>query len=147
NWHRYYVTHAYAENGTDVSLFVEAPPGCNLYVWGAQLEQAASMGPYIATTTKPASGAGGTALSTTSGLSAGSHSITATYSGDATTAASTSEALSEQITNGTVTELRSSNNPSVENQNVTFTAIVHTSGGEPTGSVEFSDGASSLATV
>lgn len=147
NWKRYSVAHRYAENGTDVSLFVEAPPGCNLYVWGAQLEEAASVGPYIATTSAAASGAGGMVTYTTAGLSAGTHALTASYAGDVNTAASTSEALSQQITNGTVTELRSSTNPSVENHSVTFTAIVHTSGDTPTGSVQFNDGSTSLATV
>lgn len=83
---------------------------------------------------------------TTSALSVGAHPITAVYSGDAKNSTSTSPALN-QVVNAieaaaTTTTLVSSLNPSLFGQSVTFTATV--TGANPTGTVQFSDGATSL---
>ena len=84
-------------------------------------------------------------------LTIGSHSIDAVYQGDAKHAGASTSTVQVVIDNGTVTSttLTSSQNPSSVGQNVTFTATVtaHSSNGIPDGTVSFSDGARSLATV
>jgi hypothetical protein len=95
---------------------------------------------------------GTSAAFTTSSLAAGSHSITATYSGDANFGASTSPTLTQVVNQAgvtaTTTTLASSVNPSNVGQSVTFTATVAPSGGAgtPTGTVTFTDGAITLGT-
>jgi large repetitive protein len=86
---------------------------------------------------------GGTATLPSPPLAAGSHSITAVYSGDGTNAASTSAALPQTVSkvNTTVT-VNSSLNPSTLGVSVTFVATVTPS--SATGSVQFTDGATSL---
>jgi hypothetical protein len=79
-------------------------------------------------------------------LAVGSYAITATYGGNDTHAASTSAPLTQTVNNktNTTTALVSSLNPSVFGQPVTFTATI--TGGAPTGSVTFKDGAVTLGT-
>lgn len=90
-------------------------------------------------------GAGGLTLSN---LTAGTHSITAAYGGDATFGGSTSAALTQTVTFATsTTGLISSSNPALVGQSVTFTAGVSGSSGIPTGTVTFTDGATSLGTA
>jgi uncharacterized repeat protein (TIGR01451 family) len=86
--------------------------------------------------------AGGQATYTTAALTAGSHSITAVYSGDATHATSTSAVLTQVVNNliATTTTVTSSLNPSVFGQSVTFTATVSSG----TGTVQFRDGAGNI---
>jgi hypothetical protein len=86
-----------------------------------------------------------TAQCATSALTAGTHSMTAVYSGDSSNSGSTSATLS-QVVNGmtaTTTTLGTSLNPSTVGANVTFTATV--TGSSPTGTVNFKDGAASIA--
>jgi hypothetical protein len=92
--------------------------------------------------------ASGKASLSTSSLGAGSHSVTAAYQGSSSFAASTSAALN-QVVNGatTTTSLASSLNPSVYWQNVTFTAVVSSGSGTPTGTVIFYDGSTSLGSA
>ncbi len=81
---------------------------------------------------------------------AGSHTITATYSGDANVLGSTSTALIETVTaasNATTTTLASSVNPAYVTEPVTYTAMVSSTGGVPGGSVTFRQGAAAVATV
>ncbi len=84
----------------------------------------------------------GAAALTTSSLPAGIFTITASYPGDSTFAASTSPGL-RQVVNSTTksttsTTLASSLNPSIYGQRVTWTATVATSGPiPPTGTVSF----------
>ena len=84
-----------------------------------------------------------------SGLSAGSHSITAKYNGDTNFAGSTSAALTQTVNQAsTTTALVSGTNPSAFGQTVTFTASVQSSSsGTPTGNVTFLDGGTSLGSV
>ncbi|MGO9228193.1 MAG: Ig-like domain repeat protein [Bryobacteraceae bacterium] len=90
----------------------------------------------------------GVATYTTSALSVGNHSITASYSGSGTYAASTSTILTQSVgVTATTTTLSSSANPSAIGQAVIFTAVVSGSGGTPTGTVTFLDGSTPLATV
>jgi large repetitive protein len=95
--------------------------------------------------------AGGASF-TTSTLTVGSHSITASYSGDSTHSPSTSTPALIQVViqaSPTTTTITSNLNPSNFGQGVTFTATITTTGanaGTPTGTVSFSDGATVLAT-
>jgi hypothetical protein len=84
----------------------------------------------------------GTATLTLSTLSAGPHSLTAAYSGDANDTTSTSAALVQIVRDTTSTSLTSSPNPSNLNQAVTFSALVSPS--SATGTVAFYRGSTSL---
>ena len=103
------------------------------------------------TTLGTASLSGGTASFTTSSpLAAGTDTIKASYSGD--TNFKTSSGTVSQTVNkdATTTALASSANPSVYGQSVTFTATVSANApgsGTPTGSVTFTNGSTTLATV
>ncbi|MGD0798642.1 MAG: Ig-like domain repeat protein, partial [Acidobacteriaceae bacterium] len=84
---------------------------------------------------------------TTSSLSGGAHSMTATYSGDSNFSSSTSTAFTQTVVNLTAsaTALLSSINPVAIGQPVTFTATVTSNGSlttTPTGSVTFYNGTS-----
>ena len=94
----------------------------------------------------------GHAAFATSSLASGLHSITAVYSGDSTFAGSVSLAFALSVgpagTSGTTTTtLSSSANPSQSGQPVTFTAAVAATGGTPTGTVTFKDGATTLGSA
>ena len=84
-------------------------------------------------------------------LAAGSHDITARYSGTAIYEASISSVLVQGVQAAkkatTVTTLVSSVNPSALNEAVTFTARVTGEGGTPTGSVRIEEGGNLLGTV
>jgi hypothetical protein len=81
---------------------------------------------------------------------AGTHTFTASYSGDGNYAAQTSSQGSLTVAKGnTTTAPASSQNPSVSGQSVTFTAtvgLVAPASGTPSGSVTFFDGGSSIGT-
>ncbi len=84
-----------------------------------------------------------TAACFTSSLTAGTHNIVATYSGDAGNAPSVSSALSQVVKSASTTALASSANPSAVGASVTFTASV--TGLAPTGNVNFTNGGVSIA--
>jgi hypothetical protein len=87
------------------------------------------------------------AVFSTATLGAGTHSITAVYSGDDNNATSTSPAFSELIEPPTTTTITSNQNPSSEGTSVTFTATVAESSGSsviPSGNVSFYDGSLAL---
>jgi len=91
---------------------------------------------------------GGMASVMVSNLAVATHSITAAYGGDTSFNASSSVVLSQVVNRAsTSTVLTSSPNPSIVNQQVTFTATVtgH-NGGTPTGSVTFKQGTTTVAT-
>ena len=94
--------------------------------------------------------AAGSATYTTTALGVGSHSITATYGGDANYTASTSGAVTQVVNKAdTTTTVESSLNPSTYGLSVTFTATVSAAapaGGTPAGTVTFKDGATVLGT-
>ncbi|MGF7179359.1 Ig-like domain repeat protein [Tunturiibacter psychrotolerans] len=102
-------------------------------------------GTHLGTVTLNASGAA--SFSTTS-LIVGTHHITASYSGDANSIASTSTLTQVVAASSTATTLITSNPDVPFGTPVTFTASV-TSGGSvtPTGTVQFEDGTTILGTV
>jgi len=92
---------------------------------------------------------GGAASLSTSSLAVGSHSITVSYSGDSNYSGATSVALSQVVSQASSTvALGSDANPAAFGQTITLTAtITPQNGGTATGSVSFTDGASSLGSV
>jgi hypothetical protein len=87
----------------------------------------------------------GKATYTTSTLTAGSHSITASYGGNTTYNASTSSTLTQTVNKAnSTTTLASSANPSIYGSSVKFTATVTAS--TCTGTVTFKDGTTTLGT-
>jgi hypothetical protein len=93
------------------------------------------------------SGNSRTAACTTSTLTVATHSIVASYAGDVGNNASNSATLSQVVNSAgpapTTTALASSKNPSTVGTAVTFTATV--AGSNPTGTVNFKDGANSIS--
>jgi len=91
---------------------------------------------------------GGMATYQDASLTAGTHSLTAVYSGDANYSASTSAPFGQTVNSSrhsTTTTLVSSANPSAPGQAVTFTATVTTSGlGTPSGVITWWDGSTEL---
>ncbi|MEO5935590.1 MAG: Ig-like domain repeat protein [Terriglobales bacterium] len=88
----------------------------------------------------------GVATFSTSALAAGTHTITASYAGNASFAASNSAGISQVAKINTTTGLQSSANPSTAAQNVTFTATVTNSGAAATGSISFRDNGVEIGT-
>jgi len=86
---------------------------------------------------------------TVSNLSTGSHSITASYSGDSNLQPSTSSALTQTVNQDSTTTVVSSNtNPSSFGQSTLLFANVQPAfGGTATGTITFLDGATALGTV
>src|SRR5262249_30486947 len=90
----------------------------------------------------------GSASISISTLTVGTHPLTATYSGSATFAASTSATVNQIVNPGTsATPLPSPPNPSIAGQPVTLTATVASPAGVPTGTVTFRDGATVIGTA
>ena len=94
---------------------------------------------------------GNTATFATTALTAGGHSITSIYNGDANFGGSTSPALTQTVNPSqgtTTTTIASSINPSTAGQPVTFTATVAVKSGmgTPTGTVNFNDGGTLIGT-
>jgi hypothetical protein len=87
----------------------------------------------------------GQAAFSTSALSGGSHSITAVYGGDTNFTGSASSTLTQAVDpTSSSTGVGASSNPTTFGTSVTFTATVSGSGGTPSGTVTFKDGASTL---
>jgi sugar lactone lactonase YvrE len=90
--------------------------------------------------------ASGVATYSTTQLSVGPHSLSVQYAGDTSNASGQSNVVSEVIQQATTgTTLSSSNITAPVGSQVTFTAVVtSTNGPEPTGTVQFNDGSTSL---
>lgn len=153
-------THSLAVSETTSSTTLQASP--NPAVVGQPVTLTATVsctvGPPTGTVTffdgptplgtSPLNGAGVATLTTTS-LSIGSHPLTGQYSGDVNCPASISNTVNEVIQQGTSTThlAASQTNPSF-GQPITLTATVScTAGGAPTGTVTFSEGATTIGTV
>ena len=118
--------------------------GDTVLVWGPQLEESSTVGPYIATNGSAASGSGGLATFTTSSLPPGSDPITAVYGGDTNDAASTSAPLTQTVTAVAPTlSVATSGSPSISGAFVTFTATISSG---PTGTITFYDGGTPIGT-
>jgi hypothetical protein len=87
---------------------------------------------------------GDSAPCTTSGLSLGSHSITASYSGDSQDESAVSSPLIQVVKQSVALSLTVQPNPAVVNSSVTFTFTATSAAGTPTGSVTFYDGTTAL---
>jgi Bacterial Ig-like domain (group 3)/Bacterial lectin/Concanavalin A-like lectin/glucanases superfamily/Galactose oxidase, central domain len=87
---------------------------------------------------------GGVATLKVSTLTAGPHTITATYDGDNNFASSPSNVVTQVVKAVSTTVLASLQNPSTVGQQVTFTATVSGSGNTPTGTVNFFDGTTNI---
>lgn len=105
-WTRYTISGTVpvgATGNVTALMYLADTPGVDYYAWGAQVEQAATVGPYIATSGAPATGSGGIATLTTTTLPPGNDTIVATYGGDAGTGTSTSNRLIEVVTEASPT--------------------------------------------
>ncbi|MBV9574655.1 MAG: VCBS repeat-containing protein, partial [Acidobacteriales bacterium] len=92
--------------------------------------------------------ANGIAIFTTSSLTAATHEITATYTGDATFKGSSAALRQDVALYPSTTVLKSRPNPSTSGQPIKMTAIVNSAApGGPTGSVTFANGTTELGTV
>jgi hypothetical protein len=106
----------------------------SVQMWGAQVEQAAAVGPYVATPGASPTGQGATVSMSTSSLAVGTHTLTAVYGGDTNFNGSTSIPVIVTITQVTPTiSLTSAANPSTYGQSVTFTANLAGSDTVPSG--------------
>jgi hypothetical protein len=131
----------------------------NPSTFGDAVSFTATVGPAAATGTvqfqidgnnfgAPVAVASGTAVSgSTSAVTAGSHTVAAIYSGDGKYAGSTGSVGQNVNHAATAAAVTSTVNPSVYGQMVTFSAAVSSTGGVPTGTVTFLDGAANLGTV
>ena len=91
---------------------------------------------------------GAAASFTTSSLFVGSHNITATYPGDFNFDGSTSNIVVEVVTGyPTRTALQVSPNPAGAFQTISFSAIMSSQFGTPTGAATFFSGANALGTA
>ena len=88
--------------------------------------------------------AAGQATYSSSDLTIGSHTITASYNGDNNYQAGTKDLVQEVSKASSITTLTSSANPASTGQRIILTAKVKSSASQPTGSVEFLDGTKSL---
>ncbi len=84
---------------------------------------------------------------TNTGVSAGANTITASYTADGNYTAATGTGTLTMAGATTTSSVMSSANPSTYGSPVTFTATVASGYGTPTGSVQFLDGMTVLATV
>lgn len=148
-WQRCSLTYTFPANsstGFAVSL-TSASFGVPISVWGAQFEQAPVPGPYVSTigTARPAGAQAGTVAFSYNNFLAGSHSITAQYPGDTNFVGSTSNAiaLTSDVATPAITLTDSPFATSVYGAAITLTAQISNqgSGGTPSGTAQFFDGA------
>lgn len=149
-WQRYSVSLTIPAADTSASSLnlvlvnQSGQPAATINVFGAQVENATSEGPYVATYGTALSGYGALASFATSTLTPGSHPINAAYVGDSNDAASTSVTLTQVVNDATpILSMVSSANPSVDGAQVTFTATISNG---LTGAVTFYDGSTVIGT-
>ncbi len=129
-------------------------PAQTINLWGAQVEQAATAGPYVSTIglARPSGATGGSATLTYGQLHQGAHSITAVYAGDTNYIGSTSNALALTLSKATPTITLSFNpaSTSVYGASITFTATLAPPASNasdiPTGTVNLLDGSTVIGT-
>jgi hypothetical protein len=149
-WTRCTLTYPFpasAGTGFALSLYETGSAAQSINVWGAQVEQSASAGTYVYTDGAAQSRQGGASTFSTTGLLAGTHTITANYGGDANFIGSVSQPVILVIGQGTATiVLTESAASGVLGAPVTFTATLSGPDDTPTGTVTFMDGAVSIGT-
>jgi len=152
-WQRYSFTFSNPGNpGNNVKLWFNADydPNETVDVGGFQLEAASVAGPYVSTTSGPATGTGGIASFTTTGtLAQGAHAFTASYGTGWSEAAQAwvGAAPSFTLTSSSSSSTKVSGNPepvSAYGQAVTFTATL--TGAADGTWITFWDGNSMLGT-
>jgi sugar lactone lactonase YvrE len=90
----------------------------------------------------------GTFTFTTSSLALGTHTLTASYAGDANYGTTASNAITVVVQQGAATtSLQSSLNPQIVGQSVTLTATVTSVSPNVTGTISFTDGSASLGSA
>lgn len=148
-WTRCSVTGTFpsSSTGAKVSIRNWGATAETIDIWGAQLEQASSAGPYVQTTNAARKGKGGIATFSSSSLVAGTYKVSAAYSGDSNYQPSTATTENVTMTQAASSvSLASSANPSTYGDSVTFTATVTGPATTPTGTVTFKDGSTTLGT-
>ena len=157
-WHQCTFTYSFPSNsgtGFSAGLVSTGSPAQTISVWGVQVEQSSTAGPFVSTigTARPTGAQGGTVSFAYSALQPGSHTVTAVYAGDANYVGSTSNALAIVVSQATpsIALTPSPVSPATYGQAVSLSAAVtppsSVTGQTPTGSVQFFDGATSLGTV
>lgn len=145
-----YVFPSSTNSGFIVTLTSSAAAAQTVSVFGAQVEEAATAGPFVSTIGTPLTAVqSGAATFSYNGFIGGLHNISVQYAGDANFVGSTSNVVSFTDGHGTATVgvTASPASPSVYGTTVTLTASV---AGDPdtvpTGTVTFMDGATTLGT-
>jgi hypothetical protein len=135
---------AFGETETITATILPASPGSGTPTGMVQVSiDGGNFGPLLTLSE-------GTASISTSTLAVGTHTIGLAYSGDTNFLASTGTGLLTVVRATTSTTLASSLNPSVVGQMETITATVNVVApgvGSPTGTVTFTEGSLTLATV
>lgn len=118
SWQRYSFTFPNLSSG-DVGcgrgfqILDNYVPNAVFYLWGAQVEQSSSVGPYIMTNGALASGSGGIASLTTAALPTGSDAIVASYNGDPKDLASSSLQMTQTVDKASTSLAVTSSPPSL----------------------------------
>jgi hypothetical protein len=153
SWTRCTLTYTFpAGSGTGFALSIVSTGSApqTVSIWGPQVEQADHAGPYVSTlgTARPTGGQAGLASFTSSGFTEGTHVITVKYAGDTNFVASTSNPITLTLDKGTSSVALSATptSPTVYGTPITLTAVITGSGVQPTGTVQFMDGATVLGT-
>jgi Bacterial Ig-like domain (group 3) len=149
-WSRCVFTFAMPSNagtGFGASILETNAPAQSINVWGAQMEQASTAGPFVQTVGTAQSRQGGTATFSTSSLTDGSHTITAAYGGDANFVSSLSNAVVLNVGKGAATiALTEDSATTIYGALTTFTATLSGPVDTPTGTVAFMDGGTQIGT-
>lgn len=156
-WQRCTFTLAFpagAGTGFAAKLTSTNQPAQTINLFGVQVEQATTAGPYVSTigTARPTGATGGSVSFTYGQLHQGNHTITAVYPGDTNYVGSTSNAIAFTLSQAAPTIAFTSNpsSPSVYGTSITFTATVTPPSSNasdiPTGTVNLLDGATIIGT-
>jgi parallel beta-helix repeat protein len=128
--------------GTAVTFNTQVPGNCNIPTGTVTFLDGTKVLGTVALS------AGASASLTTSSLTVGTHTITVTYPGDFNFDASTSAPLTQVVTGfPTSTTLSVSPNPAGAFAPIQLSSTVSSQFGKPTGSVSFTTGTTTLATV
>jgi parallel beta-helix repeat protein/putative cofactor-binding repeat protein len=128
--------------GTSVTFDTQVPGNCNIPTGTVNFMDGTNVLGTVAL------GAGATASLTTSDLTVGTHTITVTYPGDFNFDPSTSAPLTQVVTGyPSSTTLSVTPNPAEAFAPIQLSSSVSSQFGKPTGSVTFTSGTTTLATI